>query len=137
MQILLLQVISGTEEGSLMVWDLRKIGFPVSCFKAHAQAITEIGFHKTQPSRLFTASEGGEFWQWVQQETSFPLNQSQAFPSESDSNNPWLDSKRTKNQINVTSLITGVRRAINSFDVHGSHLACGGDNEAVYIIATE
>ncbi|XP_065089178.1 nucleoporin Nup43-like [Ochlerotatus camptorhynchus] len=133
-------ILAGSEEGSITVWDLRQPQFPASYLKAHDHAISELAFHRTQPSRLFSASEGGELWQWNQNTMptatggmlsgTTTVNES----SSSDTNNPWLNGERAKSKINVTSLLSGIRKAINSFDSCRSKIICGGDNEAIYLL---
>ncbi|XP_053698410.1 nucleoporin Nup43 [Sabethes cyaneus] len=137
-------ILAGSEEGSITVWDLRHKQFPASYLKAHEQAITELAFHKTEPSRLYSASEGGELWQWNQNTLSSTaaagglLNASSitgnAGLDSTETNNPWLNGERAKNKINVTSLLSGIRKAINSFDSCRSKVVCGGDNEAIYLV---
>lgn len=125
------------------MWDLRQPQFPASYLKAHEHAITELAFHRTQPSRLFSASEGGELWQWNQNTlpsaasaTGFMHDTSSvmAAAAASDTNNPWLNGERAKSKIAVTSLLSGIRKAINSFDSCRSKVICGGDNEAIYLV---
>ncbi|XP_058445492.1 nucleoporin Nup43 [Malaya genurostris] len=132
-------ILAGSEEGSITVWDLRHKQFPASYLKAHEHAITELAFHKTQPSRLYSASEGGELWQWNQ--NTFPTATGNLLNSavngsglETTETNPWLNGERAKSKINVTSLLSGIRKAINSFDSCRSKVICGGDNEAIYLV---
>lgn len=128
-------ILSGSEEGSITVWDLRQLNFPASYLSAHSHAITEIGFHKTQPTKLFTSSENGELWQWNQDSINMrPTLDTQLQVTETENINPWLNGERAKNKINVTALITGIRKAINTFDAQGSQIICGCDSEAVYYI---
>ncbi|XP_055585619.1 nucleoporin Nup43 [Uranotaenia lowii] len=137
-------ILAGSEEGSITVWDLRQPQFPSSYLKAHEHAITELAFHRTQPSRLFSASEGGELWQWNQNATAGNsstgglINSTASgtllMDSHPDTNNPWLNGERAKSKINVTSLLSGIRKAINSFDSCRSKVICGGDNEAIYLL---
>lgn len=124
-------MLVGSEEGSITVWDLRQHAFPASYLSAHTNAITELHFHRTQPNKLFTASESGELWQWNQQQMNEISVQSTI---EIENINPWLNGERAKNKINVTALITGINKSINSFDAIGSKVICGCDSEAIYYI---
>ncbi|XP_036344581.1 nucleoporin Nup43-like [Rhagoletis pomonella] len=124
-------VLAGSEEGSITVWDLRQPGFPASYLSAHTSAITEIGFHHREPSKLFTAAEGGELWLWKQQ-SSTGITDMEA--SAAEHCNPWLNGERAKSRINVTSLISNLRKSINTFDASGSKIICGSDSEAIYFI---
>lgn len=135
-------ILAGSEEGSITVWDLRQPQFPASYLKAHDHSITELAFHRTQPSRLFSASEGGELWQWNQNTQPTAASASggilggtvTAVNDSVDTNNPWLNGERAKSKINVTSLLSGIRKAVNSFDSCRSKVICGGDNEAIYLL---
>jgi nuclear pore complex protein Nup43 len=128
------------------VFDLRQPLFPAAYLTAHTSAICEIAFHK-EPNKLFTASESGELWQWAQNTTPSLMDY------DVDAGNPWLNSERAKSKINVsvalpekdvlsisflpfqvTSLISGIRKSINTFDTHRSKIICGSDNEAIYLI---
>ncbi|KAH8264500.1 hypothetical protein KR038_009151 [Drosophila bunnanda] len=121
-------LLCGSEEGTITVWDLRNLEYPASYISAHDSPINEIGFHRQDTTKLFTASETGEVWMW---------SENRAYGGDAnrkDGNSPWLSGDRVRALINVEGVITGTRKAMNSFDVHGSRLVCGGDTEAVYII---
>ncbi|XP_053950590.1 nucleoporin Nup43 [Anastrepha ludens] len=124
-------VLAGSEEGSITVWDLRQPGFPASYLSAHTSAITEIGFHPREPSKLFTAAENGELWLWKQQSS---ISISDIEPIGAENVNPWLNGERAKSRINVTSLISNLRKSVNTFDASGSNIICGSDSEAIYFI---
>lgn len=125
-------VLAGSEEGSITVWDLRNPGFPASYLSAHDSPITEIGFHRSDPSKLFTTAESGELWLWSQQ-TSLDVNGMEVC-APAENINPWLNGERAKSRISVTSLISGLRKAINTFDSQSSKIICGGDSEAFYFV---
>ncbi|KAH8288548.1 hypothetical protein KR054_005043 [Drosophila jambulina] len=121
-------LLCGSEEGTITVWDLRNLEYPASYISAHDSPINEIGFHRQDTTKLFTAAENGEVWMW---------SENRAYGGDAnrkDGNSPWLSGDRVRALINVEGVITGTRKAMNSFDVHGSRLVCGGDTEAVYII---
>ncbi|KAH8382344.1 hypothetical protein KR009_002968 [Drosophila setifemur] len=120
-------LLCGSEEGSITVWDLRNLNYPASYISAHSSAINEIGFHRKDPSKLFTAAEGGELWMW-------PENKVLACDNQKDGSSAWLSGDRVKSLVGVEGVLTNIRKGINSFDVHGSRLVCGGDTEAVYLI---
>ena len=126
-------ILAGSEEGSITVWDLRQPGFPASYLSAHSSAITEIGFHRSDPTKLFSAAESGELWLWSQHPTMNGM-ETPASASVAENINPWLNGERAKNRISVTSLMSELRKAINSFDCLGSKIICGSDNEAIYFI---
>lgn len=95
-------MICGSEEGSLTVWDLRNPTFPASYLCAHDNSpITDVAFQRTNPTKLFTASETGELFEWSYKST---INTDGA-KAEGDNINPWLCGERTKNKINVSDFI--------------------------------
>ncbi|TDG49058.1 hypothetical protein AWZ03_004543 [Drosophila navojoa] len=119
-------LICGTEEGSLTVWDLRQLEYPASYLSTHKSAITAIGFHRQDPSKLFTAAEEGAVWMWSDKKL--------IDASQTDSSSAWLAGDRLTSLINVDGILTNIRKAVNSFDVHGSRMICGTDSETVYLI---
>lgn len=120
-------LICGSEEGSITVWDLRQLNYPASYLSAHETPITDIGFHRQDPSKLFTAAEGGEVWMWSEKKHLIDA-------SLNDNTSAWLTGDRLRSLVNVDGILTNIRKAINSFDVHGSRMVCGSDTEAVYVI---
>ncbi|XP_017101743.1 nucleoporin Nup43 [Drosophila bipectinata] len=120
-------LLCGTEEGSITVWDLRNLEYPASYLNAHSSPITDIGFHRKDPSKLFTAAEAGEVWMWSE-------NKVLTCDNPKDGSSAWLSGDRVKSLVGVEGVLTNIRKAINSFDVHGTRLVCGGDSEAVYLI---
>ncbi|KAL5283751.1 NUP43 family protein [Megaselia abdita] len=129
-------IFAGSEEGSFTVWDLRQPNYPASYLSAHTSAITEIAFHKSQPTKLFTASENGELWQWTQNTLlmNTGIESQMSLNTDSENVNPWLNGERAKHKINVTSLFSGLKKSINTFDTVDSKIICGCDNESVYLI---
>lgn len=150
-------VLSGCEEGSITVWDLRQPEYPASYVSAHDTAITEIAFHPTEPVKVYTSSEGGELYQWLSNSSQFVIDGMDNQRTESV--NPWLSGERTKNTISVSvvvvalrfdrlilsrfhslsmpqwsPLISGIHKSINSFSVSGAKMVCSSDNEAIYFI---
>ncbi|KAI9576101.1 nucleoporin Nup43 [Glossina fuscipes] len=122
-------VLAGTEEGSITVWDLRQPGNPASYLSAHNTPVTEIRFHRSDPSILFTAAECGELWQWAQLPNIVDSEKL-------DKMNPWLSGERTKSRIAVSCLITDLRKSINTLDSQNSKTICGGDTEALHLVET-
>lgn len=102
-------VLSGCEEGSITVWDLRQPEYPASYVSAHDTAITEIAFHPTEPVKVYTSSEGGELYQWLSNSNQFTVDGMDSQSNKSESVNPWLSGERTKNNISV-SLLSELRK---------------------------
>lgn len=48
--------------------------------------------------------------------------------------NVWLSGEQATNQLDIKEVLPQLPLAINSVDVSGEHLVCGGDNEAFYYI---
>lgn len=120
-------LLCSSEEGSITVWDLRNLEYPASYLSAHNSPITDIGFHRQDPTKLFSCAEAGELWQWSENKTHINAG-------EKDGSSAWLSGDRVRSMINVDGVLTNIRKAINSFDVHGSRLICGSDTEAIYIV---
>ncbi|XP_033163920.1 nucleoporin Nup43 [Drosophila mauritiana] len=120
-------LLCGSEEGSITVWDMRNLSYPASYLSAHKSPINEIGFHQKDPSKLFTAAEGGEVWMWSE-------NKVLGSDYTKDGHSPWLSGDRVRSLVDVEGVLSNIRKSINSFDVHGSRLVCGGDTEAVYLV---
>lgn len=93
----------GSEEGTLTIWDIRQPAFPASYYTVHENtSVSDIAFHHTDPTKLFTSSESGELFQWshkVQQITE--RIDGQLAVVENENINPWLCGQRTKSRINV------------------------------------
>lgn len=151
----------GSEEGTLTTWDLRQPAFPASYYTVHEKSsVTDINFHRSDPTKLFTASESGELFQWSHKAQQITERiDGQLTITENENVNPWLCGQRTKSRINVSSIdntlsffwcitsiyfvvfhlqlvrhLEGIGKTINSFDTSGSRLICGCDNEAIYLI---
>lgn len=97
-------VLSGCEEGSITVWDLRQPEYPASYVSAHDTAITEISFHPSEPVKVYTSSEGGELYQWLSNSNQFTVDgiDGQSNLAKTENINPWLSGERTKNTISVS-----------------------------------
>lgn len=126
--------MAGSEEGSITVYDIRQPNFPASYLSAHDHAITELKFHPTQPDKLFTASANGELWKWTQ-------NMMQVIPQEyenknpMESVNPWTNGERAKKNVQISAVLSGLRKSITSLDCSKqSRLVCSCNNEAVYVV---
>lgn len=132
------QILTGSEEGSINVWDLRQPNFPASYLSAHDTAITELNFHQTEPTKMFTASEGGELFLWTHTGSNngitSMLDNQLKLNEAADTINPWLSGERTKTKIEGKPLINGIQKSINSFDSNGSKVISCCDNEAIYLI---
>lgn len=114
---------------------MRHTKFPASYISAHEHAINEIAFHQTQPTKLYTASEGGELWQWTQ--NSLMISNDYENPNmiqEVDTSNPWLDGDLVKNKITVSALVSDVGKSVNTFDSSRSKVICGSDIEAIFLM---
>lgn len=146
----------------MTIWDLRQPAFPASYYTVHEKSsVTDINFHRTDPTKLFTASESGELFQWSHKAQQITERiDGQLTVIENENINPWLCGQRTKSRINVSYLnrssigfcnkyvclffflcslqlvrhLEGIGKSINSFDTSGSRLICGCDNEALYLI---
>lgn len=89
------------------MWDLRNPGYAASYLTAHDSGITELAYHPTEPTKLFTASEGGELYQWSQTNSGGHImdgiGDGQLKYDECEQISPWLSGDRIKNKINVSA----------------------------------
>lgn len=102
-----IKVLCGSEEGTLTIWDLRQPAFPASYYTVHERsAVSDVAFHRTDPTKLFTCSESGELFQWSHkaQQISERID-GQLTVVENENINPWLCGQRTKSRINVIALL--------------------------------
>lgn len=100
------QVLCGSEEGTLTIWDLRQPAFPASYYTVHENtSVSDIAFHRTDPTKLFTASESGELFQWSHKAQQITERiDGQLTVVENENINPWLCGQRTKSRINVIAV---------------------------------
>ncbi|CRL05441.1 CLUMA_CG017961, isoform A [Clunio marinus] len=127
-------ILGGSEEGSITVYDLRQPSYPASYLSAHDHAITELMFHPTQPDKLFSTSTNGEMWKWTQ-------NMIQTIPQDFEAKTPletvnsWLNGERAKKNVQISTVLSGLRKSITSVDCSKqSRLVCSCNNEAIYLI---
>lgn len=99
-------MLCGSEEGTLTIWDLRQPAFPASYYTVHEKSsVSDIAFHRNDPTKLFTAAESGELFQWSHK--AQPITEridGQLTVVENENINPWLCGQRTKSRINVSVL---------------------------------
>lgn len=107
------------------MWDLRHNTFPVNLLNAHTDSVNEIQFHPSYPDQLFSCSNAGEIWHWVNPlKPSLPGGESEAF----------FLAQGARNNLEVATIMPKLHKPINSLDVSANRLVCGCDNEAVYIV---
>lgn len=77
--------------------------FPASYYTVHeTSSVSDIAFHHTDPSKLFTSSESGELFQWSHKAQQITEKiDGQLTVTENGNVNPWLCGQRTKSRINV------------------------------------
>ncbi|XP_076373919.1 nucleoporin 43 [Tachypleus tridentatus] len=133
---------TGTEDGSLCIWDMRQESHPVTILNAHATSMMEVCFHPTSPNHLFTSSLDGAVWQWNASGlktaplniTGTPRGSGLSTISQTGLGNPWLICDASKHRLEIDSLLPPFVKAINSLDVEATVLVCGTDSEAVYLV---
>jgi len=127
---------TGSEDGMLAFWDLRKEKHPVTLLSAHAGAVSEVQFHAQQPDHMFSCSQNGEVLHWNGSNINNKPSSS-IFGGHVTTTNvscPWLNSEAVKNRVEVSNLMVKQPLPLNSLDSIGNSLLFGGDNEAVYVI---
>ena len=135
---------SGSDDGMLAFWDLRRQTHPVTLLNAHQQSVNEIHFHLQQPEHMFSCSQSGDIWHWngsnIATKPSASIlnfgNQSsnQITSSNNDTACPWMNSEAVKNRVETQSLMAHQNLPVNTLSVMGNAVLVGGDNEAIYII---
>jgi len=139
---------TGSEDGMLAFWDLRKERHPVTLLSAHSGPVSEVQFHAQQPENIFSCSQNGEVLHWngsnINNKPTASIfgggvvggqNPPPAPPSLSTNLAcPWLNSEAVKNRVEVENLMMKQPLPLNSLDTIGNSLVFGGDNEAVYVI---
>lgn len=88
----------------MTIWDLRQPAFPASYYTVHEKcSVSDIAFHRTDPTKLFTSSESGELFQWSHKAQQITERiDGQLTVVENENVNPWLCGQRTKSRINVS-----------------------------------
>lgn len=68
-------------------------------------SVSDIAFHRTDPTKLFTSSESGELFQWSHKAQQITERiDGQLTVVENENINPWLCGQKTKSRINVNYL---------------------------------
>lgn len=108
-------MLCGSEEGTLTIWDLRQPAFPASYYTVHEKSsVSDIAFHRTDPTKLFTTAESGELFQWSHKVQ--PITEridGQLTVVENENINPWLCGQRTKSRINVSVFVLILAHTFN------------------------
>jgi nuclear pore complex protein Nup43 len=143
-------VAVGGYDGMLTVYDMRKAQTPITVMEASDSCLNELRFHPERADHLFTASESGSVWHWVPLAAKTPMSSKQkhfnvmfvtffSFPfvciTDGPSTNLWLSGDLATQQLNIKELLPSLPLAVNTVDVCGESLICGGDNEALYYVS--
>jgi len=116
----------GSYDGMLTIFDMRKYQVPVTVLAGPDSCLTEVRFHPDKADHLFSSSESGAVWHWS-------TNQTKAITT-NFSPNVWLSGDLATQQLDIKEVLPTLPLAINSLDVSGERLICGGDNEAFYYV---
>lgn len=132
-------VATGSDDGTLGIWDLRQGKIPVSLMEAHSSTMWELKFHPTSPDHLFTCSDDGSVWHWdASQVNSISVGTGAGLGGGSLQSqtvvNPWLATDIAKNKMEITSLLHQKSLPVNSLDIEGHTLICGSDGETVFTL---
>lgn len=124
-------VATGSQDGTLTVWDLRQTKFPMTTLDAHQTSMWEVRFHPYHAEHLFTCSEDGSTWHWdASAQTAAVVGHR---GNESGQQSPWLGLDASP-KLEINSLICNKSLSVNSLDIEGSLLLCGTDSENIYSI---
>jgi len=68
-----IQAVSGSEDGCIHFWDLRKGGNPYQIIKKSSAPITQLACSDTCPQYLWIANQEGNIWLFNQNSKSFEV----------------------------------------------------------------
>lgn len=123
---------TGSQDGTLTVWDLRQTKFPMTTLDAHQTSMWEVRFHPSHAEHLFTCSEDGSVWHWdASALASSVLKASKG--GDGGQQSPWLGLEASS-KLEINSLICNKSLSVNTLDIEGSLLLCGTDSENIYSI---
>ncbi|KAK2715591.1 nucleoporin Nup43-like [Artemia franciscana] len=122
-------IIVGHRDGSLSVWDLRKLDTPEAVLAGDDTAVNELHFNENYPNHLVTCTEGGDLWHW---DVSAAGGRHTGVSFQEHEVTPWLQVS-TEN-FSVQELLPNIILGINSLSIAGSRVICGTDDEAIYIV---
>ncbi len=141
-------VAVGSYDGMLTVYDMRKAQTPVTVLAGPESCLNEVRFHPDRADHLFTASESGAVWHWAALSAKTPVSSKRNFSvsilvvyfkkglADGTSTNLWLTGDLAAQQLDIKEVLPSLPLAVNSVDVCGEALICGGDNEAFYYVPT-
>ncbi|KAL8599017.1 hypothetical protein ACOMHN_006826 [Nucella lapillus] len=125
-------VATGSQDGTLTVWDLRQNRFPMTTLDAHQSSMWEVRFHPQQAQHLFTCSEDGSLWHWdASAHAASMAGATGAGEGAGGQQSPWLGLD-TSSRLEINSLICNKSLSVNSLHIDGGLLLCGTDSENIY-----
>ncbi|XP_070189905.1 nucleoporin Nup43-like isoform X2 [Littorina saxatilis] len=130
-------VATGSQDGTLTVWDLRQNRFPMTTLDAHQSSMWEVRFHPYHAEHLFTCSEDGSLWHWdASAHASLVASSGRPGGDEGPSGqqSPWLGLEASP-KLEINSLICNKSLSVNSLDIEGGLLLCGTDSENIYTLS--
>ena len=117
-------VAVGSYDGALVIYDMRKAEVPVTVLAGPESCLTRVRFHPDRSDHLLTSTECGGLWSWSPLAATAPAAQGSV----------WLNGHLTAGQLDIKEVLPPLPLAVNSVDVSGERLVCGGDNEAFYYL---
>lgn len=139
-------LVTGHGDGVIGIWDVRQEKAPVTLIDAHQAEVWQVKFHPLYPDNLFTCSQDGSCWFWDGTSMISGANDIKAMNLASGrvnatlqtndiaSSSVWLYIDANKHKMETFSLLPDSKCSVNTFDVNGSSLICGTDNEAIVIV---
>uniref|UniRef100_A0A182KAX4 Uncharacterized protein n=1 Tax=Anopheles christyi TaxID=43041 RepID=A0A182KAX4_9DIPT len=105
-------VVIGLENGSIVMWDIRKPYGASVLFGGHESPVTDIQFAKEEQNVMVSADMGGLVTQWT-------LNSCSSWVED------FIESRRPRMK---------EFKPINTIDMNVRHMICGGDAEMLYLM---
>ena len=105
--------------------------------------LNQVRFHPNKADHVFTVSESGAVWHWAPPRALIPLTSIITFEISKACSyrvflgavpNVWLTGDFASQQLDIKEVLPTLPLPINSIDVYGESLICGGDNEAFYYV---
>jgi len=125
-------IVAGSRsDGGLLVWDMRHQAVPLATFAGHDSAVWEVQFEKDRPDNLYTCSEDGQLLLW----NGAALSGVGGILGGAGGVSPWLTPEISHQKMDIFNLLGSDNKlSVNSFDVMGGLVVCGGERQTLFCV---